>query len=70
MLLNWFIKYIQEQQGSSTLSQRATEFSMANCNLYFRDPEEGSKTHAYLQLEGLVQLEKSQQSVNTTLTIY
>ncbi|RCH84523.1 MutS protein msh5, partial [Rhizopus stolonifer] len=32
-------------------------------NIYLRDPEEGNKTHAYLQLEGLVQLDDSLLSV-------
>jgi DNA mismatch repair protein MSH5 len=61
MLLNWYILYIQEQQHRNYTS---SEFSMPNYNIYFRDPEEGNKTHAYLQLEGLVQLDKSQHSVN------
>lgn len=64
MLLNWYVQHIQENYGTSEHS--AADFSMANCNLYFRDPEEGNKTHAYLQLEGLIQLDKSQQSVNYT----
>lgn len=67
-LLNWYIQNIQDQQRS--YEKQSDDTSIANYNIYFRDPEEGNKTHAYLQLEGLIQLDKSQQSVNITYMIH
>lgn len=36
------------------------DITMADRNIFLMDPEEGNKTHAYLQLEGLIHLEHSQ----------
>ncbi|KAI8373882.1 muts domain V-domain-containing protein [Blakeslea trispora] len=59
MLLNWFIRHIQLDKSDNNSDQ----VSLVHHNVYLRDPEEGSKTHAYLQLEGLIQLENSHFSI-------
>ncbi|KAG2200478.1 hypothetical protein INT47_011458 [Mucor saturninus] len=60
MLLNWYIKHFQtlHEQNSFTL-QDAAEESLSNQNIFLIDPEEGNKTQAYLQLEGLIHLDNS-----------
>ncbi|KAG2235169.1 hypothetical protein INT48_003513 [Thamnidium elegans] len=58
MLLNWFIHKLQLQQ--TMYEPNDTEESLANQNMFMVDPEEGSRTHAYLQLEGLIHLDTSQ----------
>ncbi|GAA5812728.1 hypothetical protein MFLAVUS_006186 [Mucor flavus] len=57
MLLNWFIHKLQLQQTMYKLEDN--EKNPANQNLFMVDPEEGSRTHAYLQLEGLIHLDTS-----------
>lgn len=60
MLLNWYINHFQNIQGQyPSTSQEVTEDTLSNQNVLFMDPEEGNKTQAYLQLEGLIHLDDS-----------
>lgn len=64
-LLNWYINHInrqQEQQGSQ--ENTVEDDGIVNHKIYFRDHEEGIKTHAYLQMEGLIGLNESQLTVS------
>jgi hypothetical protein len=75
MLLNWYINYIQQlQQQWSVLSNDIIyndneEDVISNQNIFLMDPEEGNKTHAYLQLEGLIHLDDSHLTVSSLLII-
>lgn len=60
MLLNWYISHFQNLQSQNLFTSRdAIEETLSNQNIFFMDPEEGNKTHAYLQLEGLIHLDDS-----------
>lgn len=66
-LLNWYINHIQLQQGKHLQENDFDEEdlnSLANQHMYLRDPDEGNRTHAYLQLEGLIHLDQSQLTVS------
>lgn len=68
-LLNWYISRIrqqqQQQQPANIATQTGTEDTgMANHHIYFRDYQEGIKTHACLQMEGLIELDGSQLTVS------
>ncbi|CAO3656862.1 unnamed protein product [Mucor fragilis] len=67
-LLNWYISRIrqqqQQQQPANIATQTGTEDTgMANHHIYFRDYQEGIKTHACLQMEGLIELDGSQLTI-------
>ncbi|KAL9547867.1 hypothetical protein MBANPS3_005963 [Mucor bainieri] len=59
----------QQQQQHTSLNNNAATYTstedmdVANQHIYFRDHEEGIKTHAYLQMEGLMELEESQLTI-------
>ncbi|KAL0142774.1 DNA mismatch repair protein MutS [Mucor lusitanicus] len=69
-LLNWYINHInqeqqqQQQPSANTATHTDTEDTgIANQHIYFRDHEEGIKTHAYLQMEGLIELDESKLTI-------
>ncbi|GAN10577.1 DNA mismatch repair protein msh5 [Mucor ambiguus] len=67
-LLNWYINHINPQQKQQPSANTATQtdaedMGVAGHHIYFRDHEEGIKTHAYLQMEGLIELDKSQLTI-------
>jgi DNA mismatch repair protein MSH5 len=76
MLLNWYINQIQQLQLQQWPSYNpsdlynmneesaAADDTLANQNIFLMDPEEGNKTHAYLQLEGLIHLDHSHLTVS------
>ena len=70
-LLNWYINHINQQQqqqqpsANTTTTHTDTE-DIAHQHIYFRDHEEGVKTHAYLQMEGLIALDESRLTVSTS----
>jgi DNA mismatch repair protein MSH5 len=77
MLLNWYINHIQQVQQPHSYSNIYDEYdnmneedSTANENVFLVDPEEGNKTHAYLQLEGLISLDNSSLTVGSVLELY
>ncbi|ORE09067.1 hypothetical protein BCV72DRAFT_333979 [Rhizopus microsporus var. microsporus] len=58
-VLNWYIDYVHPQQGSvSTVGTSVIDY-----NMMLADPEQGNKTHSYLQLEGLINLNESQLTI-------
>ncbi|KAI9255012.1 muts domain V-domain-containing protein [Helicostylum pulchrum] len=61
MLLNWFIHKLQLQQTMYEMND--DNQNLANRNMFMVDPEEGSRTHAYLQLEGLIHIDTSHLSI-------
>lgn len=61
MLLNWFINHIQHNAYSS--SNMLDELDHEKVILI--DPQEGNKTHAFLQLESLIHLENSKLTVGS-----
>jgi len=68
-LLNWYISHINQQQEQQPSANTAIytdteDTGIENHHIYFRDHEEGIKTHAYLQMEGLIELEESQLTVS------
>ncbi|KAL9558567.1 hypothetical protein PS6_001209 [Mucor atramentarius] len=69
-LLNWHINHINQQQDqppqpSDNIATHTdtTKTDIANHHIFFRDHEEGIKTHAYLQMEGLIELDESQLTI-------
>lgn len=68
MLLNWFIHKLQLQQTMYELEDN--EQNSANQNMFMVDPEEGSRTHAYLQLEGLIHLDTSHLTVSDVISFF
>lgn len=75
-LLNWYINHInqeqqqQQQPSANTATHTDTEDTgIANQHIYFRDHEEGIKTHAYLQMEGLIELDESKLTVSVHVSI-
>ncbi|KAK4514100.1 RNA pol II transcription cofactor [Mucor velutinosus] len=67
-LLNWYISHINQQQEQQPSANTAIytdteDTGIENHHIYFRDHEEGIKTHAYLQMEGLIELEESQLTI-------
>lgn len=64
-LLNWYINYINLQKERHNFQESVLEDNeIANYKIHFRDHEEGIKTHAYLQMEGLIELDQSQLTVS------
>lgn len=62
-VLNWYIDYVHSQQDNvSTVGA-----DVINYNMILVDPEQGNKTHSYLQLEGLINLNESQLTVKKTI---
>ncbi|KAI8636815.1 DNA mismatch repair protein MutS [Parasitella parasitica] len=61
-LLNWYIDRVNQQQDIATFNDEDgdEDDQRANQHIYFRDQEEGIKTHAYLQMEGLIELGQCQ----------
>ncbi|KAI9364612.1 muts domain V-domain-containing protein [Pilaira anomala] len=59
LLLNWYIHHIQQQQST----YHDDDASISSQHMFLMDPEEGNKTHAYLQLEGLIHLDSSHLTV-------
>lgn len=62
-VLNWYIDYVHSQQDN--VSTVGTD--VINYNMILVDPEQGNKTHSYLQLEGLINLNESQLTVKKTI---
>ncbi|KAG2193007.1 hypothetical protein INT46_009809 [Mucor plumbeus] len=63
-LLNWYINYINLQKERHNFQESVLEDNeIANYKIHFRDHEEGIKTHAYLQMEGLIELDQSQLTI-------
>ncbi|RCH88492.1 MutS protein msh5 [Rhizopus azygosporus] len=58
-VLNWYIDYVHSQQDN--VSTVGTD--VINYNMILVDPEQGNKTHSYLQLEGLINLNESQLTI-------
>lgn len=58
-VLNWYIDHIHLLQDN--VSTVGTD--VINYNMILVDPEQGNKTHSYLQLEGLINLNESQLTV-------
>lgn len=61
LLLNWYIHHIQQQQST----YHDDDASISSQHMFLMDPEEGNKTHAYLQLEGLIHLDSSHLTVGS-----
>ncbi|CAO3701803.1 unnamed protein product [Rhizopus microsporus] len=58
-VLNWYIDHIHLLQDN--VSTVGTD--VINYNMILVDPEQGNKTHSYLQLEGLINLNESQLTI-------
>lgn len=67
MLLNWYINHFQTMQDKYPIHTSEAEDILPNQNIFLMDPEEGNKTQAYLQLEGLIHLDDSYLTVCITL---
>lgn len=63
ILLNWYIDHMQAQEKQSEGDSEDMD-ALVNHHVYLRDPDEECKTHAYLQLEGLIHLDESELTVN------
>ncbi|CEP08657.1 hypothetical protein [Parasitella parasitica] len=62
-LLNWYIDHVSQPQESTTVDIDEENDEIANQHIYFRDQDEGIKTHAYLQMDGLIELDQSRLTV-------
>lgn len=67
LLLNWFINHIQN--SAYNLNNITGEDTFDDEKIVLIDPQEGNKTHAFLQLESVINLEKSKLTVRSNAKI-
>lgn len=65
LLLNWFINHIQN--GAYNSNNMVGEDTFDEEKIVLIDPQEGNKTHAFLQLNSVVDLENSKLTVSLKL---